>query len=155
MLQPDLLEAFECTDYHIFGDAPLIVQPGILTPDADRFFCDRGIETAIVLTAWNPMGIATPIIDNEAAQAMLIEDLNRRGMAHIPAEGRGRDGLWPAEPSLFVLGVTLQVAHELAAAHRQAAFLFLRRGAAPEVIVTQIWPTAVSAAQPVVGKSCE
>ena len=84
------------------------------------------------------MSVATPIAENEAAQARLIEDLNRRGMTYIPAEGRGRDGLWPPERSLFVLGVTLLVAHELAAAHQQAAFLFLRRGVAPEVIVTQI-----------------
>ncbi len=136
MLPPELLEAFRQTDYHVFGDTPLILQPGIFAPDADRFLHDRDQDTAIVLTAWNPMSVATPIADNEAAQARLIEDLDRRGMAHIPAEGRGRDGLWPPEPSLFVLGVPLQVAHELAAAYRQAAFLLLRRGVAPEVIVT-------------------
>lgn len=138
MLPPELLEAFRNTDYHVFGDTPLILQPGIFTPDADRFLHDRDLETAIVLTAWNPMSVAAPIAENEAAQARLIEDIKQRGMAHIPAEGRGRDGLWPPEPSLFVLGVTIQVAHELAAVHRQAAFLFLRRGVAPEVIVTQI-----------------
>ena len=138
MLQPELLEAYLDTDYHVFGEAPLVLQPGVPRSDADRFLRDQGVETAIVLTAWNPMSVATAISENEAAQARLIEDLDQRGLVHIPAEGRGRDGHWPPEPSLLILGVPLHLAHNLAAAYQQAAFLFLRRGTAPEVIVTEV-----------------
>lgn len=138
MLQPALLKAYQDTDYHVFGEARLVLQPGLFTSDANRFLRDQGCETAIILTAWNPMSVATAVSANEAAQTRLIEDLDQRGLVHIPAEGRGRDGHWPPEPSLLILGVPLHLAHNLAAAYQQAAFLFLRRDTAPEVIVTEV-----------------
>jgi hypothetical protein len=90
-----------------------------------------------VVTAWNPFSTVTEPAENSRAQAQLMSRITALGLRWLPAEGRGRDGRWPAEESLCILGIDADGARALAAEFRQNAILWLETGKAPQVVVTR------------------
>ncbi len=137
MLTDELRRAYQNTDFHVFADEPLVLRPGETCPDADKLLVDAGQTYAAVLTAWNPRSAETDRRVNEAAQACLEEKLSGLELSAIPAEGRGRDGNWPPEPSLFILGATPGIAQQLAHEFRQAAWLQYVHGEPARIVETQ------------------
>ena len=57
-----------------------------------------------IVTAYNP-GVTKEPVANQAAQSRLLELLEDRGIAWLPATGRSRDAAWQ-EPSVAVLEVS-------------------------------------------------
>ena len=101
--------------------------------------------SAAFVTAANPRGERRGAAQNLAAAAALEASL-----AHPFLRGEGRDpqGLWPAEPSLLVIGIGRGEAAALGRALRQNAIVAIERGAAPELVLlaklrlvldTQVW----------------
>ncbi|SDF17699.1 DUF3293 domain-containing protein [Limimaricola pyoseonensis] len=135
-LPPGLRAAYEATDYRVFSDPPLVLRPGEASPGCDALLDRHDAARGVVITAWNPMSVATAEPENRAAQARLAAGIAAMGLAAIPAEGAGRDGLWPPEPSLFVPGLSPEAAQRLARDFRQAAVLEITRGGAARVVAT-------------------
>ncbi|MFZ5750487.1 MAG: DUF3293 domain-containing protein [Pseudomonadota bacterium] len=134
---PELLAAYEATDYAIAADPGAVARPGVPSVEVDALLSRFGVRTAAVLTAWNPLSQTTPPAENAAAQARLVARLRAEGLPTLPAEGRGRDGTWPPEESLCILGIEMEAAHRMAGDFRQAAFLWLETGLPPRVVLTR------------------
>lgn len=133
---PDLLAAYEATDYVVHAAPDIVARPGEISAAVDDLLAGLGVTCAAVITAWNPFSTETIPAENAVAQARLLARVGELGLRWLPAEGCGRDGDWPAEESLCVFGIDGEAARALAVEFRQNAILWLELGRAPRVIVT-------------------
>lgn len=122
MLSTELRTAYENTDFYIFAPEVFFIRPNQTCLAADALLQAYDCSTGTVLTAYNPMSIATAVAENHAAQLELKNVIENLGYSYLIAEGRGRDSDWPPEPSLFIMGVPFHIANQLACDFRQAAF---------------------------------
>ena len=83
-----------------------------------------GTATMAVLTAFNPAGLLRDNKHNIAAQQALRVELETGGYLLMAGRNVDPTGKWPDEPSLLVVGISLEAAHELAMRYGQAAFLW-------------------------------
>jgi hypothetical protein len=74
--------------------------------------------------------------ENAAAMKALEADLQNLGLAYFPGEGADPKGLWPAETSFLVMGMSHEQAISSAKAYRQNAVLISRQDAVPSLLVT-------------------
>lgn len=116
----DLEAAYRATDYRAgeylirIGEVPLI--------DADSW---------AFVTACNPRSERLPDAENARRMAQLEAAVE---FPFLPGEGTARDGSWPPEPSLLILGIDEATACELGRRFKQAAIVFGRRGEAARLV---------------------
>ncbi|MFM1784014.1 MAG: hypothetical protein RLZZ579_291 [Actinomycetota bacterium] len=83
-----------------------------------------GADSALVVTAWNPLGKLLSIEDNERLQRELIADLNELGLVYFSVMGQEPGGGWK-EDSLLVpvedFQKTVEIVLELARKFQQNA----------------------------------
>jgi putative PIN family toxin of toxin-antitoxin system len=105
----------------------------------------HGVTCVSFVTAANPRGEARSEAANLAAVSALRASL---AGPHLEGEGRDPDGLWSAEPSVLVLGISRRDAEALGRRLEQNAIVFAEKGAAPELVLmrkmrlvidTQVW----------------
>jgi len=82
------------------------------------------VQRAALITAYNPFGQQVLPELNQSNQAQLIVEVESR-WNYLPAEGYDPSGQWPAEPSLLVLGISLEDALELGQKYKQHAILYV------------------------------
>jgi hypothetical protein len=83
--------------------------------------------SAAFLSAYNPYSVLVSAEENVRNHHALISDIDVLGLKWIAGEGADPSNLWPSEPSLLVLGITLQSAERLADQYQQNAFLWIAR----------------------------
>lgn len=84
------------------------------------------VQTAALITAYNPFGEQADAEVNQCHQELLLTDVASR-WDYLLAEGFDPGGNWIAEPSLFVLGISLDEALALGRKYNQHAILFAGR----------------------------
>jgi hypothetical protein len=134
-MRRELESAFRRTRYRVFApDGELVLRVDEPAPAMAALLRACMAREAALLTAFNPQGQRQPAFRNRQAQRALRAALLQQGCLVI--EGRNEDprGLWPAEPSLLVLGMSLARAQELALRHGQAAFLWMDAAGTPRLI---------------------
>ena len=136
MLDEALLKAYNETEYRLLLEPVIVLVPGQTSSAADDLLNSLGSSSGIVMTAYNPMSVIKTAAENAKAQNQLIEDINSRGLQHLPAEGLGVDGLWPPEPSIFLCGLNFTEANDLAVKYQQAAFVEIQIGSPAKVVIT-------------------
>ena len=136
MLDEALLKAYNETEYRLLLEPVIVLVPGQTSSAADDLLNSLGSSSGIVMTAYNPMSVTKTEPENDQAQSQLIEDINSRGLQHLPAEGLGVDGLWPPEPSIFICGLNATEANEIAKKYQQAAFVEIQIGSPAKVVIT-------------------
>jgi len=117
-----LLEAFHATAYHVNLDTVTwatiridLVLPAELVPVV-------GPRPWAFITAWNPQARRRPLTENLVAQRELLTALqDQPDVTVYPAIGVGSSG-W-IEPSLFAIGVDVDVLDSLARKHSQLAYV--------------------------------
>lgn len=134
-LDQELIEAYLATDYHVFGDPPLVIKIGQTSAHLAQFLAIQGVSNAAYITAWNPKGRACDHETNAALQARLIETVEADGFEWIAGEGCGSTGDWPPERSILVLGVSRAEAKRLGHKFRQNAIVWLNCVGAAELIM--------------------
>jgi hypothetical protein len=89
------------------------------------------------LTAANPGSVKLPDTQNELAQARLLTELSKRGIAVIPGIGLDADEQsdWPGEKSVLALDIDWQEAVQLAVDFGQLAFVWCPRTAIPALVM--------------------
>lgn len=90
---------------------------------------------AAVLTAYNPLGLVASDEHNRSAHAALERRLRTCAARVVVAEGRGRSGGWPPEPSWFALGLDFNTACQLGREFRQNAIVYVGSDLAPALVV--------------------
>lgn len=126
------IHAYLATDYKVAAAQPFILKIGIASPELMRL---NRTDSAMLITAWNPLSEPTPTPENLAAQQKLLAEIDSRGLRHLDAEGCDPSGRWPCEPSLLVFGISLEAAKKLAAQFRQNGFVYAGGDAIPRLIL--------------------
>ncbi|HLJ12219.1 MAG TPA: DUF3293 domain-containing protein [Planctomycetaceae bacterium] len=123
-------DIYEATDYWV-DDAPggpFRICCGEQSPELDRALSEAGAHDWVYITACNPLSQA--LSDQENASRMLDLEARLRAMSCVVFHGRGvgRIGNWPAEPSLLVMGLSVDEGLNLGREFGQAAIVAGRRG---------------------------
>jgi len=131
----DLIAAYREAEYFVLADPPFVLRVGSLSEELDRLMQRHGVDCAAYVTAWNPRSVPLPHDENRAAQEQLESGLRAAGHVLIPGEGRDPAGHWPGESSVLALGLSRRGAVDIGRAYRQHAVLWIRRGAAVELVL--------------------
>jgi Protein of unknown function (DUF3293) len=135
-LAPELLAAYEKTDYAVFGEPGLVLRIGERNPDLDELLEAEGASSAAFITAANPGGRRRSAWENEIANAALVESQTQAGFACFEGEGRNSDGSW-TEKSVLVVGIPRGDAEIVGRAFGQNAIVFVERGGPPELLLLE------------------
>jgi Protein of unknown function (DUF3293) len=106
----DHLEAaYRATDYRVEDapNGPFVIRIGEECPEL------TGLEWAFV-TACNPGSVRLSEEDNNRRMGELEAAVRKGGWRYYHGHGVGRDGRWPPEPSLLIVGIREADAVELA-----------------------------------------
>lgn len=143
-ISPELVNAYREAIYLIFEDGQKIsIKADQSNPDLAKMLRERGIFSAAFLTAFNPYSSIASKKMNELNQNSLITDLEYLGCDWIAGEGQDIANIWPSEPSILALDISLQSAELLADRYEQNAFLWIT-GEDGFVSLNLRWPVAGS-----------
>jgi len=143
VLPPHLLAAYRVTCYRVWAPA-MELQLYVDRHDAGlaKLLHEASIDTAALLTAWNPA--STPQLPdvNQAQQAVLERELRDAGIACLRGRNEPRvdsatQSPWN-EDSVLALDISLDAAGELALRFGQLAYLWIDRQATPRLIATPL-----------------
>jgi hypothetical protein len=136
VIPPDKIRAYRATSYRVgCTDAGLILQIGTLSPQVNDLFASRQVSCGAFLTAFNPHGSQQTDAENELAHARLVAEVSNRGRQFIEGSGSERGTDWPAERSVFVLGLDLGDAKTLGRLFDQDAIVWVGTDGVPLLIL--------------------
>lgn len=131
-----LIAAYQTTHYQVFvPGATITLRIDAYSELLERLHAQYGVASSAFLTAYNPESKVTRKDANEAAQSALISNLNAVGLPLIAGAGIDPTGLWHAEPSVLVMGISRGNAITLARRYRQNAFVYSGATAVPELVL--------------------
>src|SRR4051812_37371626 len=122
--------AYWATDYRV-DDSPVglfVIRVGEPCPAADRVLAAHGQSDWAFVTACNPRSEFLSPAENCRRMAELEAVCLFRDWPHYPGAGVSRDGSWPAEPSVLIVGVSEAEAVEVARHFGQNALVIGRFG---------------------------
>jgi hypothetical protein len=123
MPDPAIEAAYRATDYRV-DDSPagsFVLRIGEPSAAAGRLLAiHRQTEWAFV-TAWNPGSVRLSDEENTRRMADLEQLVRLHGWRYYHGHGVGRDGQWPPEPSLLIIGISAADAVGLGAEYGQNA----------------------------------
>jgi hypothetical protein len=131
----ELEAAYRATSYFVDGPAwRFAIRVGAVSPEADALAAEHHVNAWAYLTAYNAGSVPAPAEVNRARQRELEQAVAAAAFPFLRGEGQGDDGVWPAEPSLLILGILEEDAAALARRFGQAAFVFGELGAAARLV---------------------
>lgn len=133
-LDPDLLAAYEDSDYVVHDKPELVLKIGVPSPRLDALLEKERAPCAAFVTAANPRSKPRTPEENAAALAGLDQLVAASGYPSRKGEGRESNGSW-VEPSRLVIGITRENAEALGRLFGQNAIVFIEKGRAPELVV--------------------
>lgn len=127
-----LIAAYRATDYvAVLPAGPAILRVDTPCPALKAYLAQTEVETAGVITAYNPYSEAREADDNRTAHAALKETLKAMGLATLPCDGTDPTGHWPTEHGLLVPGIGRAALRGLATAFGQNAVLWIEADGVP------------------------
>lgn len=125
-ISAELAKAYHEALYVIHGeDEDVVLKVGQANPELGALMKMHGVNSAAFLTAFNPYSILSTAEENVLNQNSLIADIQTLGVKSIAGEGGNTSNIWPIEPSVLALGISLQSAELLADRYQQNAFLWI------------------------------
>jgi Protein of unknown function (DUF3293) len=131
----ELRRAYLETDYRVGqGGQSFVLRIGEASPRLARLLAERGMASAVGITAHNPRSRILGREVNEAAHQRLLQKLDvELGRATLEGMNEGRGGLWPPEKSLLVPGMSLLEGLALAREFDQNAIVYADGDAVPRL----------------------
>jgi len=131
----DLIEAYRTALYRVTGTAaPFVLRVGRHSAELEALHGRHGVDCSAFLTAWNPASQPTSSSDNEAAEARMTAELQRRGYAWFPGVGEDPSGEW-REASVLVLGLARAEAEAFGRTYGQNAIVWSGPDAVPTLVL--------------------
>ena len=125
-ISPQLIKAYRNTVYEVHSQGQDIhLYIGKVNRELVALMKQKGVTTAAFLTAFNPFSKQLSIEENQSAQEKLLSDLDKLSISIVRGQGKDETGLWPPEPSVLALGISLQEAENLADRYSQNAFVWV------------------------------
>lgn len=117
--------AYLSTDYRVDDapNGPFVIRLGELNIELEELLQVECEFTWAFVTASNPGSVAQSDEENSRRAAELQDRVRKRRWRYYLGSGVGRDGQWPAEPSLLILGIHAEDAIELAMQFGQNAIV--------------------------------
>lgn len=130
-----LLPRYLATRYVVLDDGgPITLRIGQFSAPLLRLQQARRVAHSAWLTAWNPGSERRDEAANQAAQGLLVRQLEQRGLGWLPGRAEDPQGQWPDEPSLWVPGLDAGEARALAMGFGQYALLLIAVEAVPRLV---------------------
>jgi hypothetical protein len=133
-----LLTAYKNTTY-IINEAGDSVFIGKLSPAVDLICKEVGAESWLFITPYNPRSEVLSKAENESRMNKLKNILLETGLTFSEGEGQGEDA-WEPERSVFVPGVSRELAIELGKEFEQYAVVFGEVGKEAELLEIPLRP---------------
>ncbi|ROH86242.1 DUF3293 domain-containing protein [Pseudomethylobacillus aquaticus] len=130
-----LHDAYMSTDYVVMSEPAFTLKVGIESSALSQLHKSYGVDSSVFITAWNPGSVPRSKIENEKRQVELMEILRFRSLDYFHAEGIHPSGQWPAEPSVLVLGLSLEAGKKLGRQFSQNAILWAGPDAKPTLVM--------------------
>jgi hypothetical protein len=134
-ISPQTIKAYLETDYCVFGDTPFVLKVGMASESLAKLYERFKVNCGAFVTACNPFSINAGEAENTVRQVELSNELSLRNLAFIYGIGKHPSGEWVAEPSYFVLGITLEAARTLGKKYDQNAVIWCGSDAIPELVL--------------------
>lgn len=131
--QSAIIKAYLETDYSVSGQ--FVMRVGVANESLAKLYKQSNTDSGTFITACNPFSQDVGEIINAARQAELAKDLSQRSLAFFDGIGKHPSGDWPAEPSYFVLGLSLEAAKALGEKYGQNAIVWCGADAIPELVL--------------------
>lgn len=131
-----LIAAYKATHYEVHApEGLLLLQIDVSNARLRAVHEKLRVNCSAFLTAWNPRSVPAPEAENAAALDRLRASIAALGLAMWPGWGRDPSGTWAAEESLFVPGIELERATQLARDFDQYAIVHAAGDAIPRLIL--------------------
>lgn len=133
-IDPATIQAYRETHYCVEGDASITLLVDQKNDALAALHKAAGVESSAFITAWNPYSRKCDDETNAELQKELIDELTTRGLRFVNGVGRHPASDW-AEPSVLVLGVSLEAAKRLGVRYEQNAIVWCGADAVPELVL--------------------
>jgi len=114
---------------------------GIPSPEIAALVATHGASGAAFITACNPPFLPVGSVHNVMAMKSLRSELQqlqyRSRLTCLNGQGRDREGLWPPEESVLVIGIDCEVAERLGRKFGQNAIVWIDRDGLPSLVELQ------------------
>lgn len=130
----ELREAYRSTNFNVLEPKRFTLRIGEFSYGLAGLYHEHNVSSAAFLTAWNPFSAETAQNDNERAHKRLMERLAEMHTAVFSGIGEDASGQWPGEPSVLVLGTSLEEAVLLGNEFRQNAIVWIGASCMPELV---------------------
>ena len=125
-IHPTLVRAYRETIYKIDAqNHPILMSVGHVSSETAQVMREAGVITAAFITACNPHSTPGDPSVWMDEQNNLAADIKSMDFATIDGQGHDGTGVWPPEPSLLILGISLSQAELLARRYGQNGFIWL------------------------------
>jgi len=134
-IDPDTIQAYRETEYHVFGDYPFTIRIGVPN-SALAAGCKRNCaESSAYITACNPNSQTLDDAANAERNNSLRSELIERKLAFIEGVGQHPFNGWPGEASFLIFGLDLEVATEMSRRLEQNAFVWAGSDCMPRLVL--------------------
>ena len=132
----DKVRAYRATDYRLgHTTQDIVLAPGLRSGRLAELFASKSVTCGAFLTAFNPLGTQKSDTENDQAHAQLATVLTDLGLEFIEGSGSEEGTQWPAEKSLFALGLSREGATSIGRQFDQDAIVWVGDSAVPELVL--------------------
>ena len=132
----DKVRAYRATDYRLGHTThDIVLAPGLRSSRLATLFASKSVTCGAFLTAFNPLGTQKSDTENVQAHAQLTTALTGLGLEFIEGSGSEEGTHWPAEKSLFALGLSREGSISIGRQFDQDAIVWVGDSAVPELVL--------------------
>ena len=135
VLPPDLIRAYQETEYRAYAEPPFTLRIGQLSPELAQEYETRKASCCAFLTACNPFSQKLKPEQNAERQEALAKALKSRGLNFLEGLGQHPSNGWEGEPSYLVFDLSLEAAKAMGRSFEQNAVVWVGPEGLPELIV--------------------
>ena len=132
----DLIQAYSSARYVICSDPLITLRVNEVSVELANLMITKAFCKAAFITAFNPFREILSADENDLRHKLLVEKINRLGLAAYDGFGSDESGEWPAEKSLLILDIKMSEAIKLVKDFGQNAILWIEEDAIPRLIIT-------------------
>lgn len=130
-----LIQAYVETDYILQTEPAITLRVAEQSPQMMKLHKQHRVTCSAFITAFNPYSQpCTPEL-NLSRQQELMSELKVRSLKFIEGIGQHPSNSWPGEPSLLVLGLSLEAAKTLGSRFEQNTLVWIGADGIPELVL--------------------
>jgi len=134
-ISPLTIRAYLETDYCVFCESVFVLRTGNANNSLAKLYKRLKTNSGAFITAYNPFSNDVGEAANIAKQVELEQELSLLNLTFFEGVGKHPSGEWAAEPSYFVLGLSLEAAKALGKKYDQNAIVWCGSDAIPELVL--------------------